>query len=54
MIASVQILVGCACGCGGFLFIGENPLVGGCALLLSGFFILAGIDHVGRAGVHVE
>lgn len=54
MIASVQILAGCVFGCGGFLLIGENPIMGGCALLLSGFFILSGIDHVGRANIKVE
>ena len=54
MIASVQILAGCVFGCGGFLLIGENPIMGGCALLLSGFFILSGIDHVGHANIKVE
>jgi hypothetical protein len=44
MMTSIQIMLGLIVGCLGFWLIGNSPLTGGSALLLSGFIIMAGVD----------
>lgn len=46
MMRSLQIFLGLVIGCVGFLRISENPEQGSTALLVGGFLILAGIDHL--------
>ena len=41
----IQVFMGLVVGCVGFLRIAEHPIQGCSALLLSGFLILAGLDH---------
>jgi hypothetical protein len=45
MFTFIQIFVGLVVGFIGFMHIAENPIQGCSALLLSGFIILAGLDH---------
>jgi len=54
MVASLQILFGFVVGCAGFVLIGDSPAVGGSALLLSGFLILSGIDHLCNTHVSMD
>ena len=54
MGASLNILVGFVVGCAGFVLIGDTPTVGGSALLLSGFFILTGIEQLCRPKVNAD
>jgi hypothetical protein len=46
MFTGMQIILGFVVGAIGFLQIAENPGLGCSALLLSGFMIMAGIDHL--------
>ncbi len=45
MFTLMQIILGCLVGWIGFAQIAENPVLGCSALLLSGFVVLAVIDH---------
>lgn len=49
MVSSIQIMFGLVAGCFGFVRISSDPLLGGCALLVSGFLILSGIDRFCRS-----
>jgi hypothetical protein len=42
----MQIILGFVVGAFGFLHLAENPGLGSSALLLSGFMILSGVDHL--------
>jgi hypothetical protein len=45
MCTGMQVILGFVVGGIGFLQIAENPSLGCSALLLSGFMILAAMDH---------
>jgi hypothetical protein len=46
MFIVMRILLGLVVGCIGFVQIAENPVQGCSALLVGGFVILAGLDHL--------
>lgn len=46
MNTSLQIALGIVIGLMGLLQVPENPLVGSSALLVGGFLILQGVDHL--------
>jgi|EPASupsiteSAE347_1022098.scaffolds.fasta_scaffold00071_36 hypothetical protein len=48
MITSLQIFIGFVIGCTGLLQIASTPFSGCSALVLGGFLILDGIDHLCR------
>ena len=57
MITYMQILLGLVIGCTGFFQIATSPLPACGALLISGFLILAGIDHLNHLSkqtIHTE
>jgi hypothetical protein len=54
MVASLRVFFGFVVGCAGFVMIGDSPAVGGSALLLSGFLILSGIDHLCNVLVNMD
>jgi hypothetical protein len=48
VFTGMQIILGFMVGAIGFLQIAENPGLGCSALLLGGFMIMAGVDHLGH------